>query len=91
MKVYELLAIPDRWTKGAYARDINGAIVDCQSGHAACWCLDGAVHRCYPSLTEKANMLDLLDTAIGHQATTWNDAPERTHAEVLELVTRLGI
>jgi hypothetical protein len=47
MKVHELLSSPDNWTQGSFARDKNGKPVSFQSHEATCWCLIGALGRCY--------------------------------------------
>ena len=67
----ELLAVPERWTKGALARSQNGDDVNPKSSEAAhSFCIVGAIGR--------SNIdYDSFDLAY------WNDAPERTHAEVL--------
>jgi hypothetical protein len=50
MKMYELLADPAHWTKGAMARTGPNGIfsVEPDDPAATCWCLDGAVVKCYP-------------------------------------------
>lgn len=92
-KIKELLSEPSSWTQHVIARDSNGERVAAFDKSATCFCLYGAVRRCYSSdsrletevWSKLMNMIDNRDP-IG-----WNDAPERTHAEVLELVTRLDI
>lgn len=103
--VAELLAAPERWTKGWFARrddNLVGGWVLPNDPRAACWCLSGAVERVYPSGGAQADACcklyrvleelgDRADPANGFDLSAWNDAASRTHAEVLELVTKAGI
>ncbi len=43
--VRELLAVPERWTQGVYARDVDGGEVTPYADDAVCWCLRGGVKR----------------------------------------------
>lgn len=47
MKIYELLEKPESWTQGVSARDKNGKYTATSSKDAVCWCLAGAIMRCY--------------------------------------------
>jgi hypothetical protein len=47
MKPSELLADPVSWTKETLARDVEGKPCESDSIKAVCWCLVGAVERCY--------------------------------------------
>lgn len=88
MKVYELLADPASWTKGEFARNANGYPVLSRSNEACCWCLAGAVNVCYENNLE---IRDMLKTRLGTYISIWNDAPERTHADVINLCRELDI
>ena len=46
MKVRELLDSPEKWIKGALARDKNGNKVLSQDENAIQWCLVGAIVKC---------------------------------------------
>jgi hypothetical protein len=93
--VAELLADPERWTKGKAARNENGKRVKLTSHKAQCWCVSGAIGRIYANVWDKKRSLERLAAAAGvphrHFIAGWNDAPERTHAEVLEAVRKAGI
>lgn len=89
MKIKELLAKPENWTKGNFAKDKLGFVVPVNSKEAVCWCLAGAINKCY--LNNDFNILTLLNNNDIYHIPSWNDAPERTHAEVLALVERLDI
>lgn len=100
MKVKELLADPNAWTQGAMARGADGGAVTPvgSSSVPACkWCLLGAVAKCYhdrPILG--GQVIRAIHQAISKldgagSLVMWNDAPGRTHAEVLALVTELNV
>lgn len=48
MKIYQLFSKPHSWIKGEYARvSLRGDPVDPRDKTAKCFCLDGAIQRCY--------------------------------------------
>jgi len=97
MKVQELLKHPKSWTQTCLARDAFGRIVGPRSFEAKQWCLIGAVLRCYMNESEMSRdeRWDEIDLAVYQKhhmkAAAWNDASDRTHAEVLALVKELDI
>ena len=97
MKMKELLDSEEKWTKGTYARDKRGKGISPICSNAVCFCLLGAIEKCYSS--EKKENLDYaviskirrhLNLRTGTIA-CWNDAPERTFEEVKSLVEELDI
>ncbi len=92
MKIKELLAKPEAWTKGAWARDFQNTSVHGRNPMACCWCLGGALDLCY-NYEEQYAICKLIhnEACISLTIAEWNDAPERTHQEVLDLVTRLDV
>lgn len=96
MTVAELLDSPEKWTKGAIARDENGddSIWEHDS-KARCWCLTGAVFLCYgcPSFSVLEKLENILaDEGFGDcEVSTWNDAPERTFEDVRRVIEKAGI
>ncbi len=94
----ELFAEQSHWTQGSAAKNGSGTPVDVDSPYAACWCLVGGAHRVYGLHSAAANAaLDKLRARLrevaGYRVTTsdWNDERGRTHAEVLALVTEVGV
>jgi hypothetical protein len=88
-----LIDTPEKWTQGANARDAAGRKVPAYSSRARCFCMTGAVIRVMAggfdaavpvlgALRKGANGLE------GGSPHLWNDAPERTHAEVLAAFDR---
>lgn len=47
MKVKELLSEETKWTKNHYAKNEEGEPVSSLFSEACCWCLKGAVTKCY--------------------------------------------
>jgi len=79
------LATPDRWTKGMAAKDFNGSPADPCGGDAISWCLVGACDEIgdLSSYRDAAYLLGFVGTSGHLDMVDWNDAPDRTHADVL--------
>ncbi len=95
MKVSDLLTDESKWTQGAYGRDTHGKLTSIVSHSAVCWCLVGALWLCYrdggDGSDDAANDVERrVITRIGNMA-AWNDAPNRTFAEVRALVLELDL
>ncbi len=98
MKIHQLLSTPDKWTQRAFAKTETGEITGSLAPEAKCWCLVGAIAKCYDD--QSSNGFEMrtavtrsLMMAAGNpeNIVKWNDDPSRTHAEVLELVKRLDV
>jgi hypothetical protein len=85
-----LIEQPKAWTQGEYARDKKGNRVPLTSRQATCWCAMGATGRAQAgNIPAGVRARDRLRAAIGDRSIPgWNDAPERTHAEVLAAFDR---
>lgn len=88
-KAVVLLRPPEAWTQGRAARDASLQSVAPESPDAVCWCALGAVQAISPGSGEATRLRTraywLLGGVIGSRAlVNWNDAPERTHAEVIQ-------
>lgn len=94
LAVRELIAVPERWVKGDWARSASGRDVFWGSEKAVCWCIRGAVNlveQYSPSNSYRAQeKLALMATGKSElmALAEWNDAPQRTHADVLALLDR---
>lgn len=83
----ELIATPDRWTKGAIARNVHGDPVASRSADAVCWCALGAgLHVAGLILRVPDNALP-LDTEA-RTIESYNDLPSTTHADILAVFDR---
>ena len=92
-QVRELLAVPERWTQGAPARSAKGRRVPPSSPSAVCWCVAGAIERqgevTGARMRDELGVLRAMSKAAQQIAWDWNDAPGRTHADVLALLDRV--
>lgn len=90
MKIRELLSAPSRWIKRDLARDVDGNQVHPIAAESVCWCLIGAVVRCYRE-SEQVAIIKKIQAGVGMFGSDWQDAPERTFEEVRQLVEELDI
>jgi hypothetical protein len=82
MKVYELLAKPEAW--------LQGGPVIYQGGKEVSWCLMVALDKVYGA--DASHHTDIIKAKTkSYSIVSWNDAPERTHEEVLALCKELDI
>lgn len=91
-----LLDSPERWTVGKLARDVDGQTVKPNSAHACQWCLSGAAMNVLRA-DQAASWSDLVFEEVcgllsriagTYPIPEWNDAPNRTFAEVKDLLAR---
>lgn len=75
------------WCKGVFARDASDNQVPSTDALRACkWCAEGAVYVfCFRTKNNSVEikLLDQLQSDVGAHVPKWNDAPERTQAEVV--------
>lgn len=82
----DLLEQPGAWTQGAFAKDKNGFATYPLWPEACCFCVLGALERIaggdtgYAYGVAEDAVRDLIPSGF---VSTWNDAPERTQAEVV--------
>ena len=95
----DLIEPDGRWTRGAFSRNADGsADLDDEALAASepvCWCGLGAIAQTLRVDSLKGRLWSRLDTGLTGQAyrllnevvgtdfPDWNDAPERTQAEVV--------
>ena len=91
--VAELLADPARWTQGHAARKEDGHPVGARDARACRWCLLGAIEFVYiwPDTDDAMSRAAREAHAAGGLLSNWNDAPGRTHAEVVDICRRASI
>ena len=85
-----LIANPDRWTTGCAARDAHGRSVMPEQLEAVRFDGIGALFRLTPDEPDlRDRAVWALDTVAGSRGwTAWQDAPGRTHAEILAAMDR---
>lgn len=92
MKVYELLDKPEKWCKGAYAKNAANEETHWQAPEASSWCLDGALCRCYGNDACVNDFEPLIRNHLqAANIATWNDSPKRTWEDVVKLCRELDI
>jgi hypothetical protein len=81
-----LIEKPERWTQGAAARKECGDTCNAADIRAVCFCALGAIERALADVGVVGDVARRTRAMIGPthgSVVMWNDAPERTHAEVL--------
>jgi hypothetical protein len=99
VKVRELLSDESKWTKGAYARDADGNdlyLSGVDSPNASCWCLDGALHRCYKGDAYFLSLWAIKSVLIGlcpnaPTPTSFNDRRTTDFATLREVLERADV
>ena len=95
MKVLELLHEPTAWTQEASARASDFEEVGVFDGMATCWCISGALDKCYPGFDrskEAQKVMDAITTLFPDNCDTiasFND--KATHEQVIEVLTLAGV
>lgn len=87
----ELLAAPGAWCQGTLARDASGKPVG--------WCTSAACSRCLVGWSWFCTISFSATVALEGECTAdgfnriahFNDAPNRTHLEVIELIERAAL
>lgn len=84
-KARELLSDPARWCQNVSARSLEGKAVGYAAPTAFSFCMFGAIWNSAPrlSLIPDEKVAAVFGLAAD-DLVEWNDAPERTHAEVLQ-------
>lgn len=81
----KLLSKSEQWTQGHAARSRQGRPVSYMDADAVCFCSWGAIGHESPTTADRDETVQALGYSPYHtpQLFDWNDAPGRTHAEVL--------
>jgi hypothetical protein len=96
MKVHELYSDSSCWNQGNYAKTVSGQGVLPDAPEATCWCLMGALYKCYPDtkyrLTVMTKIYDHLHKLkLPRSLVLFNDDPETTYETVKALALKLDI
>lgn len=93
--VEQLLSSPEKWIQQSFARLANGFLATTDDPDAVQFCLVGAMRHCYPNYYQfDTPAWSRLRAAFGNgisDVLTWNDAPERTFADVQALIQELNL
>lgn len=82
------IATPDRWCQGAYWRGANGEVVESYGSDCVSCCSLGALHSVGDSDEARQYLREANAKVPCWNLAVWNDAPDRTHAEVLAAFDR---
>ena len=84
------LEYEDRWMKGEYARKLDGNHCSPLDNDAVQWCAIGAVIHTAGSYKDANSAIHWLIKQVEKDITVtqWQDQPETTHQDVLDLLDR---
>lgn len=89
-----LINTPERWTKGKFAALADGSSAHWDNPNATCYCIVGAIFLAEEHMNVAASptttraIMKAVGAKISRDVSVWNDAPERTHAEVMDAFDR---
>ncbi len=102
MKLRELLTDKSKWTKHTLARNTKGSPVHPLSDEAVCWCLVGAMQKCYSIDSSVAAIVnndvsvelrEAIKRKYGHMYIStvlgFNDTQETTFEQVKEILNEI--
>lgn len=90
--VKDLLILPKSWTKGAFFSDRFGKVTERGSSATVKYDVLGAIMEVSEGRATSARqdrydaMVEAIEPHIETSISTWNDAPETTHADILEVL-----
>lgn len=92
-KARALIDAPEKWTRGALARDADRIPQWPADESATCFCSLGAIVKASGREAGQEHAPDTasrraMERAIGQNIETWNDDPATTHADVLAAFDR---
>jgi hypothetical protein len=94
MKIKELWSDESKWGRGRIARDSKDKSVRASDPEACCWCLMGAVHRCYePENREEIfrRLREFIRETYQLGLVQFNDSPYTNFEKMKEVVETLDV
>ena len=98
MKIRELLCDESKWTKGEFARISKGGDRCAPtSPNATCFCLSGAIIRCYDGPQEQQSIQYIrirehISKWFGYDSVAgWNDLPSTTFTDIRKIIEELDV
>ncbi len=86
---HDLLAREGGWTQGAFARTAAGRVIGPSCAPASCFCPVGAIIAAGGGVPEREFFAAVCCGVEDlHALYAWNDAPDRTQAEVVAVAAR---
>lgn len=84
LRAAEILEPEGAWCQVATARTAHGKSVEALSRSAVSWCVNGALTKAAKRHVDSRDAYFHLLDFLGQGVATFNDAPERTQAEVVQ-------
>lgn len=92
LKTRDLLIRPERWTKGALARDAQGVPCNVHDESARSFDLFGAIYRVSGNSSQALDISELMARKVNRvYASEWNDDPRTTHAKLIQEIEELRV
>jgi hypothetical protein len=96
MKLSTLLRAKKNWCQNADARDLKGYPVGALDPEAVCFCLSGALAKCYANnrteyLRAFRKLTNAIDSIDGVGIVSFNDNGATTFADIKKVVKLAGI
>lgn len=91
MKMHELLSDKSKWTQLHIALNAKGEDVSPLAHEAVCWCIEGALEKCYQRYDDRVRLAQRIEDEVGDFPYEWNDADGRKYEDVIALLRRLDI
>ncbi len=99
MKIRELFSSPAKWTKANFAVKADGTSTTAENPEAVCWCLYGAVNKCYGKTEDNGHAVlqlmgrHLKDKGMRESGSVigFNDDEDTTFEMVRNLVNDLDV
>lgn len=82
----DLIAKPENWTQGTYARDARGNEIGVRSDIAVCFCSLGAISAVSGNCDDAGMARDAIAALTRNGIVNFNDT--HTHSEVLDLFSK---
>lgn len=85
----ELVSVPERWTRGAFARDENGD--RCSTVSGVRFCVHGAIKHFAQSVfvsDQVASVFAIANGVANDRISDFNDDPETTHPDIVAVFDR---
>jgi hypothetical protein len=73
------------------ARKVTGHPVPPESNEAVCFCVMGALARCYPVYTKRFVLEEVIRERVEKAISEWNDSNSTTHEDVIRILKELDI
>ncbi len=92
----ELLSDPNKWTKKCYARNERGESVVSDDESATCWCLYGALNKCYVRGEQWVEAHKRIENALrietgSERIVAFNDSEATTHEDLMRVLERADV